>query len=129
MFEINRNFRNEGISTIHNPEFTMLEFYQAYADYHDLMALTEEMFIHLAKEVCGTTSLQYQNETIDFTPPWRRMAYLDSIVEVNGLNPEILTNFDQAIGRRQTIAISRSTQLPGSFRFLFNSLRPPLSQR
>ena len=55
VYEINRNFRNEGISTEHNPEFTMLEFYQAYSDYHDLMALTEELFAHLAKEVTGST--------------------------------------------------------------------------
>ena len=58
VYEINRNFRNEGISTAHNPEFTMLEFYQAYSDYNDLMALTEELFAHLAKEVTGSTIVQ-----------------------------------------------------------------------
>jgi len=97
VFEINRNFRNEGISTIHNPEFTMLEFYQAYADYQDLMALTEEMFSHLAKEVCGTMRLEYQEETIDLTPPWQRVAYLDAIVKVNGLDPGILTDMGKAV--------------------------------
>ena len=97
VFEINRNFRNEGISTIHNPEFTMLEFYQAYADFHDLLALTEDLFVELAQEVCGTAQIDYQGQTIDLTPPWRRLAYLDSIVEVNGLDPDILTNLEKAL--------------------------------
>ena len=97
VFEINRNFRNEGISTIHNPEFTMLEFYQAYADFHDLLALTEDLFVELAEEVCGTTKIDYQGQTIDLTPPWRRLAYLDSIVAVNGLDPDILTDLEKAL--------------------------------
>ena len=66
VYEINRNFRNEGISTSHNPEFTMLEFYQAYSDYHDLMAITEELFAHLAKEVTGSTVVKYGDQEIDF---------------------------------------------------------------
>jgi lysyl-tRNA synthetase class 2 len=66
VYEINRNFRNEGISTAHNPEFTMLEFYQAYSDYHDLMALNEELFAHLAKEVTGSTVVKYGEDEIDF---------------------------------------------------------------
>src|SRR5687767_4399903 len=66
VFEINRNFRNEGISTIHNPEFTMLEFYQAYADYNDLIALTEELLTRLAQQILGTTTLDYQGQEIQF---------------------------------------------------------------
>ncbi len=66
VYEINRNFRNEGISTAHNPEFTMLEFYQAYSDYHDLMSLTEELFAHLAKEVTGSTFVKYGEHELDF---------------------------------------------------------------
>jgi len=66
VYEINRNFRNEGISTSHNPEFTMLEFYQAYSDYHDLMALTEELFAHLAREVTGSTVVRFGEHEIDF---------------------------------------------------------------
>jgi len=66
VYEINRNFRNEGISTSHNPEFTMLEFYQAYSDYHDLMALNEELFAHLAKEVTGSTVIRYGEYEVDF---------------------------------------------------------------
>lgn len=79
VFEINRNFRNEGISTIHNPEFTMLEFYMAYADYGELMTLTEELFSTVAQEVLGKTRFEYQGTEIDFTPPWERLPYLDAI--------------------------------------------------
>ncbi len=81
VFEINRNFRNEGISTIHNPEFTMLEFYMAYADYHDLMALTEQLFCEIAQDLSGGLLLQYQGKQIDLTPPWPRLPYLDAIAK------------------------------------------------
>ncbi|HTY79627.1 MAG TPA: lysine--tRNA ligase [Candidatus Bathyarchaeia archaeon] len=79
VYEINRNFRNEGISTQHNPEFTMLEFYQAYADYEDLMALTEEMFAHLGREIAGGTTLQYQGEAIELAGPWRRLPFFQAL--------------------------------------------------
>jgi len=69
VFEINRNFRNEGIDTQHNPEFTMIEFYQAYATYTEMMALTEEMLSSLATELFGAPKFTYQGETVDFTPP------------------------------------------------------------
>jgi lysyl-tRNA synthetase class 2 len=74
VFEINRNFRNEGISTQHNPEFTMLEFYQAYADYHQLMALTEEMLSFVAQKAVGTTELTFGDQAISLTPPFRRLS-------------------------------------------------------
>ena len=96
VFEINRNFRNEGISTIHNPEFTMLEFYQAYADYHDLMNLTEELFVGLANTICQSTKIDYQGQSIDLTLPWRRLPYLDAIIEVNQVDPSILNDLDIA---------------------------------
>ena len=83
VFEINRNFRNEGISTIHNPEFTMLEFYVAYADYTDLIALTEELFGRLAVDVLGTTALEYQGQSINLAPPWRRWSWRQALLEVN----------------------------------------------
>jgi lysyl-tRNA synthetase class 2 len=95
VFEINRNFRNEGISTIHNPEFTMLEFYMALADYNDLMDLTEEMFQRLAKDVVGRTAIDYQGKQIDLASPWRRWPYLQAILEVNQLDP-IVTRDPQA---------------------------------
>lgn len=92
VFEINRNFRNEGISTIHNPEFTMLEFYMAYADYKDLMSLTEELFSAVALEVLGRLKFEYQGKEIDFTPPWRRLSYLDAVAERYKVTREELAN-------------------------------------
>ena len=79
VFEINRNFRNEGISTQHNPEFTMLEFYQAYADYQELMTLTEELLTALASAVCGSFTITYQGKPLDLTPPWPRLPFLDAL--------------------------------------------------
>jgi lysyl-tRNA synthetase class 2 len=79
VFEINRNFRNEGLSTRHNPEFTMLEFYQAYSDYHELMDLTEELLRAVSQSVLGTTTVQYVGETIDFAQPIERLTLLESI--------------------------------------------------
>lgn len=79
VFEINRNFRNEGVSARHNPEFTMIEFYQAYADYHDLMDLTERMFHQLAMDILGTTDTDYQGETISFQAPFERLTMTQAI--------------------------------------------------
>jgi lysyl-tRNA synthetase class 2 len=84
VYEINRNFRNEGISTQHNPEFTMLEFYQAYADYPDLMELTEEMLVDLARTLLGKTELTYQGEAISLAPPWRRLPFFAALSEAVG---------------------------------------------
>ncbi|MEX2334977.1 MAG: lysine--tRNA ligase, partial [Pseudohongiella sp.] len=81
VFEINRNFRNEGLSTRHNPEFTMVEFYQAYADYNDMMDFTEDMFRSIAMEVLGTTELTYQGLTIDFAQPFTRLPVKQSILK------------------------------------------------
>ncbi|MPZ59209.1 MAG: lysine--tRNA ligase, partial [Rhizobiales bacterium] len=77
VFEIARVFRNEGLSTRHNPEFTMLELYQAYADYGDMMQLTEELTAHLATEICGTTKITYGGREVDLTPPWRRASLIE----------------------------------------------------
>jgi lysyl-tRNA synthetase class 2 len=87
VYEINRNFRNEGISTIHNPEFTMLEFYTAYADYQDLIPLTEQMITFVAQETLGTLKLNYQGHEIDLLPPWPRLNYLEAIIKYNHLDP------------------------------------------
>lgn len=81
VFEINRSFRNEGVSTRHNPEFTMIEFYQAYADYKDLMDLTERLFNELAMDILGTTELIYQGETISFEAPFARLSMKDAIAQ------------------------------------------------
>ncbi len=83
VFEINRNFRNEGLSTRHNPEFTMLEFYQAYAEYQDLMDLTEAMLRGIAEQVVGNTTIEYQGEAYDFSKPFARMTVLESILHFN----------------------------------------------
>jgi lysyl-tRNA synthetase class 2 len=83
VFEINRNFRNEGLSTRHNPEFTMIEFYQAYATYHDLMDLTETLFRGIAVDVCGSASIHYQGDDFDFSKPFTRLSVVDSILQHN----------------------------------------------
>jgi lysyl-tRNA synthetase class 2 len=80
VFELNRNFRNEGISVRHNPEFTMLEFYQAYATFEDLIQLTEELFVSIAKDVAGGLHLPYNGATIDLTPPWQRLTIRQAIM-------------------------------------------------
>ena len=86
VYEIGRVFRNEGVSTRHNPEFTMIELYEAYADYQDVMNLTEELVAHVARKVLGTTSIQYGNHTIELEPQWRRLHIVDAIKEVTGVN-------------------------------------------
>lgn len=86
VYEINRNFRNEGLSTRHNPEFTMVEFYQAYADYHDLMDFTEKMLKYLAEKVLGTTTLNYQGHQFDFSKPFARLSVKKAIIK---FNPEL----------------------------------------
>ncbi len=97
VFEINRNFRNEGLSTRHNPEFTMVEFYQAYADYRDLMDLTEEMLRGMAQAIHGSTSIEYQGETFDFGKPFTRMTVLESILHFNpAIKREQLQSLDEA---------------------------------
>lgn len=79
VYEIGKDFRNEGISIKHNPEFTMMELYQAYADYKDMMDLMEDMVAYIAKEVLGTTKVNYQGEEIDLTPPWKRMTMVEAV--------------------------------------------------
>jgi len=92
VYEINRNFRNEGLSSLHNPEFTMLEFYQAYATYEDLMVLTEELFCFLAREIMGAYMFEYQGQKIDFTPPWRRLDLRESLTEIGGIPREVVAD-------------------------------------
>lgn len=96
VYEINRNFRNEGISTQHNPEFTMLEFYQAYATFEDLMNLTEEMLSSIAKELLGTFKIEYQGQAIDLTPPWQRITVKDAILKYSNADEGIFTDKKRA---------------------------------
>jgi lysyl-tRNA synthetase class 2 len=95
VFEINRNFRNEGLSTRHNPEFTMLEFYQAYSDYHDLMDLTEELLRDVALRAIGTTKISYQGEHIDLAAPMERITMADSLLRYGGIATAALGDVQQ----------------------------------
>ena len=112
VFEINRNFRNEGISTIHNPEFTMLEFYVSYADYQDLIRLTEEMIASLAQQLFGNTVIEYQGKVINLTPPWRRWSYHQAIREVNGLDAAVLTDRAQALAAAKRLDVPVDPEWP-----------------
>jgi lysyl-tRNA synthetase class 2 len=88
VYEIGHNFRNEGISTTHNPEFTFIELYQAYADYHDIMRLVEELYSAVAQTVLGSALITYQDQQIDLTPPWRRVTMRDAIKAAGGIDLE-----------------------------------------
>lgn len=90
VFEINRNFRNEGISIQHNPEFTMMEFYRAYATYHDLMDFTEELICSVTRDVCGGLVIPYGGKEVDLTPPWDRLTLKESIVKYGGVEMSLL---------------------------------------
>ena len=95
VYEINRNFRNEGISTQHNPEFTMMEFYWAYADYRDLMDLTEAMFATVAREATGSSKVVYQGQEIDLTEgKWERVSFHASLELIGGVAKEVYTDYE-----------------------------------
>jgi lysyl-tRNA synthetase class 2 len=96
VFELNRNFRNEGVSTQHNPEFTMLEFYQVYSTYEDLMALTEEMIGVVVVRVCGSHKITYQGNALDLTPPWPRVTLKDALLQYGGMDVAILSDRNAA---------------------------------
>ena len=99
VFEINRNFRNEGLSIQHNPEFTMLEFYQAYATYEDLMVLTEELICQVAIKLLGSLRLTYQGDDIDLTPPWRRLDLRESLTQVGGIPAAVVRDRQALVAR------------------------------
>ncbi len=88
VYEINKSFRNEGVSPRHNPEFTMMEVYTAYADYNDLMRLTEELVSSLAKEILGKTTIEYKGNSIDLEPPWERVSFADMMKELYDVSAE-----------------------------------------
>jgi len=96
VFELGRIFRNEGVSTRHNPEFTSIEIYQAYADYHDIMQLVENIITIVTQEVLGTLQITYQGEAIDLTPPWRRVTMHDLVQEKTGLNFNTFSSLEEA---------------------------------
>ena len=97
VFEINRNFRNEGISIQHNPEFTMMEFYQAYATYEDLMDFSEQLICHVAQQICGSLVIPYGEKMVDLTPPWERLTLKDAIVKYAGVEPALLDDRERSL--------------------------------
>ncbi|HAA32531.1 MAG TPA: lysine--tRNA ligase [Cyanobacteria bacterium UBA8553] len=105
VFELGRIFRNEGVSTRHNPEFTSVEVYQAYADYHDMMALTENLITTVAQEVLGTLQITYQGEEIDLTPPWRRVTMHQLVQEKTGLDFTQFQTLEEAKAAAKKVGI------------------------
>jgi lysyl-tRNA synthetase, class II len=112
VYEINRNFRNEGVSTRHNPEFTMLEFYQAYADYNDLMDITEDLLRQIARNLLGTTDVSCEGNTYDFGSPFARLSVFDSILH---FNPEITAEQLSDLESARELAKSLGVKLKDSY--------------
>jgi lysyl-tRNA synthetase class 2 len=127
VFEINRNFRNEGISTRHNPEFTMLEFYQAYADYQDLMDLTENMFRHVAERVLGTTAFTYQGNLIDLSGTWQRLPLITALETIGNIDPGMLGDKQKlmAVAAEKGIRLTKTKHLGQVVTKLFDVLVEP----
>ena len=105
VYELNRCFRNEGVSPQHNPEFTSLELYQAYADYHDIMELTEQLITLLVVEVHGRTECEYQGRRIRFQQPWKRWRLIDALVEAGGLDASAVHDHEYLVERARTLRI------------------------
>jgi len=127
VFEINRSFRNEGVSTRHNPEFTMLELYQAYARYDDLMDLTEELFCRVAREVNGSTVIQYQGESVDLGLKWRRMSLASALEEFGGIDAHLLSHREGLLefAASKRIKVTKTGRLGKIITKLFDVLVEP----
>jgi len=127
VYEINRNFRNEGVSTQHNPEFTMLEFYQAYADHSDLMELTEALLIHLAQTLRGATRVTYQKHELDFTPPWPRLPFFEALSRALGVDvsPDTPVERLRQLGAARAVLIPTKSECSRAWKELFESLVEP----
>ena len=128
VFEVNRNFRNEGVSVKHNPEFTMLEFYMSYATYEDLMDLTEKLLAHVLTTVIGSMVVPYQGRTIDFTPPWRRVELKGALHHMGGVPEAALEVREEAIdwARRSGIPVTGGEEHGEVITRLFDQLVEPL---
>jgi lysyl-tRNA synthetase class 2 len=111
VFEINRNFRNEGISIRHNPEFTMMEFYQAYATFDDLMDFTEELLCHVAQELFGSLEFSYQGVPVSFRRPWRRLTVKEAILEYGDIDARSLADRDLAYAYAQNLGLDLSPEV------------------
>jgi lysyl-tRNA synthetase class 2 len=127
VFEINRNFRNEGISTQHNPEFTMLEFYQAYATFTDLMQFTEQLISTVAQVATGSTTISYQGNSIELSGPWRRITLQSALVDIGGIDSALLS--DKAglleFAARNGIKITKAGKLGKVITKLFDAIVEP----
>jgi lysyl-tRNA synthetase class 2 len=127
VYEIGHNFRNEGISTEHNPEFTVLEVYQAYADYHDIMRLVEEVYSGVAQEVLGSMVITYQGDQIDLTPPWRKVTMRDAILQASGIDIEAHTDYDglRAAAEERGVKLAKQPSWGKLVEKLFDSVVQP----
>ena len=127
VFEINRSFRNEGISTQHNPEFTMLEFYQAYATFTDLMDLTEQLFSTVALAATGSTTISYQDDTIDLASPWRRISLQKALVDIGGIDAALLKDKDALLNfaAQSGIQMTKTGRLGKVITKLFDAVVEP----
>jgi len=105
VFEINRNFRNEGISIQHNPEFTMMEFYRAYATYHDLMDFTEQLVCHVAEQICGGLVIPYGGKQVDLTPPWDRLTLKEAIIKYGKIDAAVLEDQQQSLNYAKSLGL------------------------
>jgi lysyl-tRNA synthetase class 2 len=113
VYEIGRNFRNEGIDIKHNPEFTAIELYEAYADYNDMMDITEQMVAHCCEKVNGTTKVTYQGVELDFTPPWRRITMTEAVKEHSGVDFEQIKSDEEArvIAKEKNVELKKELEL------------------
>jgi len=127
VFEINRNFRNEGVSTQHNPEFTMLEFYQAYATYSDLMDMTEELIAGVCETVKGSAKISYQGQSIDMGGNWRRMTLYSALVELGGIDQRLLGDKEGLLefASQKGIQVTKTGKLGKVITKLFDTLVEP----
>ena len=127
VFEINRNFRNEGVSTQHNPEFTMIEFYQAYATYSDLMELTEQLIAGVAKTVNGSAKISYQGQSIDMTGKWRRITLFSALEEIGGIDRRLLNDKEGLLdfASRNGVKVTKTGRLGKVITKLFDILVEP----
>jgi len=105
VYEINRNFRNEGVSSSHNPEFTMMEFYLAYATYEDLMVMTEELITRICLELFGSLKITYQGQELDFSRPWKRFTVKEALVECGGVEPAALEDRNKAAAYAKSLKL------------------------
>jgi lysyl-tRNA synthetase class 2 len=125
VYELGRIFRNEGMSTRHNPEFTSVEVYQAYSDYIGMMELTEAMIADVCQQVCGGTRIHYQGTDIDLTPPWRRATMHELVEEATGLNFEAFTSREQAAAAMEAAGL----EVPGAADSVGRLLNEAFEQR